>query len=778
MGRLFAGLIAPLLFFSTSANAVLFDVALTDKSLYYLGMIFGQVGSLPIAGADSMIGNIFVAFNQIFITLTFVILSYVGLISVLQTAQEGKVLGQKWSGMIVPVRAGMGIFMLIPDSTGYSNIQQLFMWLILSGVGAANTMWTKVVTYADSAGGVTFTKEYDPATQLSSNRVVLRTVLTQMLSTLICAEMVNNNPEDFENKSSLLPKLSTFPQSSGAPEVGLILTPYRINVNYVNMPGSANAICGYVSPPDFKAVLKTSELTKNLNSTELDTVANAFRDEYLSGLYEIMTILQGISRDVYEEIFALQAYDNSFRIGFGDSFVTTRQLAAHDYVTTGVMPTITLAYNKLAQVYRLANKNSHEFKEKLSTVAPTKIEDIVQSPFLLAIQDGWIHGGSFYYTIIRPAQTAEEARKRNETKIPLPYSRISMGSIDSMKSDFKMQDKDEQILVGNFYNQYRELIAANIITLEAGAFSPPPRNINVGDNTELMEKKLHSSVQDLGTFRDDMLDWFKFMGAERSDGQVEYIVNIAYLGTILVADAEMAFVVFAVINAALMLGIAIGTGCQGAGLALDMAIQFVSGLVSVFIMMLYVAGAMMAFYLPIVPFLFYTFAAVGWIISVIEAMVAAPLVGMYIATPSQDELGRVQNALIILIHAFLKPTLIVVGFVVAAKLLNIAFDLLLTAILPGLKSAVAASGFFGAFGVVFMFASFVTMMANKAFQVIYQLPDRVIRWIGGQGDGYGDGADGLEGKFKGVAEQTGQKMGAAAKYSDQGKKIGAKIKKG
>src|SRR3990167_11510440 len=130
-----------------------FDIASNDQSLYYLGTIFGLVGNLlPASNAPLLFGIMFRVINTIALTIGAFIVIYVTVVGLLTTAQEGEFLGRQWSSLWVPVRPVLGIAALFPTATGYSAIQVIIMWIVLQGVGAADTLWTTIVNFTAVAG--------------------------------------------------------------------------------------------------------------------------------------------------------------------------------------------------------------------------------------------------------------------------------------------------------------------------------------------------------------------------------------------------------------------------------------------------------------------------------------------------------------------------------------------------------------------------------------------------------------------------------------------------
>ena len=90
-----------LYFTPQSALAGIFDPPATDKSVEYLGMVFGgKLGNINLGltqDSNHVLGHLFQIFNGIILAVAMFVLSYVGVVSTVNTAQEGQVMGKKWS---------------------------------------------------------------------------------------------------------------------------------------------------------------------------------------------------------------------------------------------------------------------------------------------------------------------------------------------------------------------------------------------------------------------------------------------------------------------------------------------------------------------------------------------------------------------------------------------------------------------------------------------------------------------------------------------------------
>ena len=68
---------------------------------------------------------------------------------------------------------------------------------------------------------------------------------------------------------------------------------------------------------------------------------------------------------------------------------------------------------------------------------------------------------------------------------------------------------------------------------------------------------------------------------------------------------------------------------------------------------LFAVGISLGYYMPLYPYMLFTFGVIGWLITVIEAMVAAPLIAFGVTHPDgHDFLGQGQKAVMLLLGVF------------------------------------------------------------------------------------------------------------------------------
>ena len=89
----------------------------SDYSVVFLSNLFGVVDGVLHGSGSQILGSLFGVFNAAVLALGGMIIMYTLIVSTLNTAQEGEMLGKKWSSIWIPVRSTMGLALLIPKAS-------------------------------------------------------------------------------------------------------------------------------------------------------------------------------------------------------------------------------------------------------------------------------------------------------------------------------------------------------------------------------------------------------------------------------------------------------------------------------------------------------------------------------------------------------------------------------------------------------------------------------------------------------------------------------------
>jgi conjugal transfer/type IV secretion protein DotA/TraY len=163
------------------------------------------------------------------------------------------------------------------------------------------------------------------------------------------------------------------------------------------------------------------------------------------------------------------------------------------------------------------------------------------------------------------------------------------------------------------------------------------------------------------------------------------------------------------------------------------------------------------YYLPALPVILWTLAVLGWVILIIEAVVAAPVWIAAHAMPEGQgiagEHGR--KGYIMLLNILLRPSLMVIGFYIGIALVTafstFATYMLSAGITSGLSLAANDSsfgGFGGLYSFLFSFVSGLIILGgtllvifHKSLNLVTWLPENVINWVGGASQSLGEETD-------------------------------------
>jgi hypothetical protein len=169
------------------------------------------------------------------------------------------------------------------------------------------------------------------------------------------------------------------------------------------------------------------------------------------------------------------------------------------------------------------------------------------------------------------------------------------------------------------------------------------------------------------------------------------------------------------------------------------AVQLVVILLTIILTPLVISGVFLSIILPLAPFVRFITAVSTWLIAIVEAVVAVPIVALgHLRTDGEGLLGpSLQGAYVIFLQLLLRPTLIVAGLVMSMALVEVTvgfvndvFFLMLDALPTGggegnwLYSLIRFVGF----GV--MYAVLVFGLINSSFKLVDLFPDTVSKFLG------------------------------------------------
>lgn len=162
-------------------------------------------------------------------------------------------------------------------------------------------------------------------------------------------------------------------------------------------------------------------------------------------------------------------------------------------------------------------------------------------------------------------------------------------------------------------------------------------------------------------------------------------------------------------------------------------------------------GAVMALYLPMVPFITWFAGLVSYSAVVVEGIIAAPLHALSHIDGQGEGMGqRAGHGYLFLLNVLFRPLLMTFGFLVGS-MFTIALGTLLFKLYPAAMAGVqgnSVTGIGSFIGFICIFFIICNLIIQGSFNLIHIIPDQVLGWVGGHMNAH-LGRE-LEGKVHGV----------------------------
>lgn len=789
----------------------LFTPSVTDRSIIYLGQLFGSIGTVLQGNGGQLLSYVFVVFNLGIWIIAGAYVIYTTLFTVVNAAHEGEFMGRKMHTM-VPVRVVAGVAALLPKFSGYSFIQVLVMWVVVQGVGFADSVWNSAIDFFHN-GGVVYQETGGQAGNsggyTSNQLTAIKTSTQNILNAEICMyslqKVAASANKPVSQGSWVVPAMSADANGQGA---------VNGTISFGN--DSNHALCGSFA----------------YSSDKEAAVQGLVNDLFPIAYSAIHQQPQTVTYDPYQCLRyggSVDATQIQAQILAGGVCQPSNQLvlAISNYLS---------AMTFLRQSQKTAAGNAPLLGGSAMGQAIAQALD----PFSTAKAEGWILAGKYYQAMASANQTGtatsllspdDFTAGTDSLNPPLDVNNVPVAVSDALgilgTTQLKaaltpMDDTYTPALNGGYFRQVLVLME-NLYqpykTNQQCSSSADPgslcdiqnkitdlknryltQSLNIGANNVIDTDVFHLMQSPINAWFDTVLNPTSFsyqdpvarvraMGLKMIEGANHFWSETTH-------DVFMVLGVSAGVSTAVLMGLALGFGWMdaqpegGSGGANYMAASTTAAQFAFQIIMarifwylplgialsapIFVLGATLGVYIPLIPFMLFTFAALGWFIMVLEAMVAAPLVALGVTHPEgHDLLGKADQAVMLLLGVFLKPVLLVTGLLagiiltfVAGSLLDAGFFPLMYAQLTNNAGVSGGTQFVAIIGLLVIYTMAMMAIVDQCFSLIYVLSDRTLRWIGGHPEQSTEGGmlqqvkSGYEGKLGEGAQAGGQQVSA------------------
>lgn len=190
-------------------------------------------------------------------------------------------------------------------------------------------------------------------------------------------------------------------------------------------------------------------------------------------------------------------------------------------------------------------------------------------------------------------------------------------------------------------------------------------------------------------------------------------------------------------------------------------------------------GWFLAYALPMLPFIAVLWLGIGWIVFVVEAIIAAPLFAfLFIRLDGRAFVDSVQRpGAILLGNLFLRPAFGILGLIFAYYTLPLTMGVLnlwFSSAFVGQQGSHFV-GLAGLLGGMAMFVYLQIQIVSRTLQLVHSVPDRISRWYGAPSESFGEGeSTGSNTKALLVASQSTATHTVSAAAGGRGSATGGK----
>jgi conjugal transfer/type IV secretion protein DotA/TraY len=693
-----------------------------DYSFKSLRYIFGDIvnvltGEPTPDRPDSMLGAISEVYNSAMMTLTFIIFSYNGLSGLFSSAEQGVFLGKNVSSTFAPLRTAMSFAFIVPFKAGYSAMQIFVLMVAGQGINLGSAMSTAAIDYIETTGSLYPPPYIIDVDEMAKNLLISNICqlavnrLTDHNNIIKVSEMDDVWFENIHYSDGINEEISDDEGIGKVPKRSWYLrfdSKYSFySVETWGLFGSAesfgNNACGS---------LEVKFPTIQSDSPSFPPF-QVFSDKYIEQVKELDYAMATLAVDI-------------MRADVEEDVVPVNPSAVIDAVSnfkTEHMKNIRI-FSEDIMKYRKQEWDEGEGD------APNVLGEGVR-------QAGWMALFSFYWDFI----TLNKETHYIINSAPYYTSpNTEVMEVEGINSTVGLLDK--------YLKTMDQKLGNGVIV-----------------NAEKVEKLQNGDEWNTLTGEYQLMNVYAEILLNHPDPIIAistYAQNLLGFYQVLIISKIKLELQLKVVNDTLE---AVSSTGQSAGIfgikavAVSKAMQIVSNLAintlswllklliaSFFILLPFLL--LLAYYIPLIPFIYGMYGALGWMVLVLESMAAAPLwAAGHAFTEGEGFVGqRAQQGYMIILNVFTRPALMVFGFFASMMLLIPISKLLYTLFGPAIMSISGDS----LFSIIFETIAYIGILTvlyfqlcSRCFKVIIDIPNNVSKFIGGSDQQLGeiDGAD-------------------------------------
>ena len=741
----------------------------TDLSINYLEQIFGTVGNVLHGTSGQMLGQLFYKLNEGIVVVAGLWLAYTVFTIVLRSAQEGSFMGANKNVALAFLKIALGFALLIPNpATGYSVLQDIVMKVVVAGVGLADTTWRYGLDYVQNGG----TLWHRPEDSGAGTDIVSDATANAVLGG---TDQSKKGPAEqiFANAVCMYSSIDNQPSSNQPPIQYSVITD-SAHQTY-DFPGVGD------NEPLGPGANKCGSVSWNVGGSACTDPSSPQCTYTQYAVGQLITNLLPAAKRQY--------------CSMNSTAPSCIGINSNDVQSTNTEMFFGALINYANSILPVVQMNTNNTTNAKQFIQEAEIE-------------GWLSAGRYYWDLSQ-VQSHYQAVSNVQNYAPPQPNVPTLSGQPKTDADNALSASYQYIPgVMNDLATFRN--GQNSGDTGSGSYSSG----NTFKNTKNWAKTGFGFIDSLlGGLLGDIANLILMFTTQGNGGWMgsDPIVFLHQIGIYCINIAGDIWIGWLGIIGSLLFGAGECEAVYNAQAAIEGMIDWIKPLLVVLAGGFWGAGFVLGFYLPMYPYFIFTFGVIGWVIAVIEAMVAAPLVCFGLTHPEgHDFLGEAKQALMLLLGAFLRPVLMVIGLIAAMILSYVSLRLVvytfsgfaadLFYIIAPIQGP-ASGDILGATGLFLMnsvlhaavggsltglvlsllvfpmmlavFTALIYVVTTYCFSLIFVLPDNILRWIGGPSTpGMATQmAQQIQGVFGQGANMTGQGIKAGKENREQQQKI-------
>ena len=676
-----------------------------DDSFNYLRMIFGDVVNSAIDqkipdDIDSVLGAMAKPFNQSIMLLTTGLAIFFGLKMFVEAAHTGK-LSQQYDTVWIAPRVLLALAFVVPTTSGFNYAQIAVINVATAGIDSANKVAIAAVDQMQKTG---------TTVKLSSNVNYQKHVIN-MLQSKVCAygfnavtHHENIIAEDIitKSKNNVVVRYSgaysNYQQALTASTAAISSMSYDLPTFFVS-----NEPCG-----SYRVTFS--------NELDREDSFNVIRDQYLTDFADLLGELD-------EDINRL----------------------AVDLVNSGLDDT-NVNIDRLTQIVERFEIRHRSILDDVGRGAyEIYTQDSEFSPENSVREYGWIHFGALYWRWTQITQKTHQLAKEVtiETNASVDSAIINnkdMYPIFAKLANFLLYEDRYRAI------SYTPLAVPGQTAQDAGqalqnqvtqAHAEAQKEIdNAKHQLEQLDNQLLTTLVDIES---DPLTQTITVGHElifyaSAAKAIKVVIDIAKLT---LEDAKASFQ-----NGAInfISGGSAGVGMSALVNTAIVAIDNLKEMISAVIITSFMFALVAAYLIPVIPLVLWLMGVIGHFALVIEAVLVAPVIALLHVTLGGKGLvnDMVKPAYLLILGLFLRPTLMCFGMISGLILCMIGGLIAFSLWAPIFSDLMQTkSSWLAQFAITAIFLVVMISVVTRTFALINEVPDRVLKYIGGGAESSG-----------------------------------------